>query len=172
MSNIIELGKKLAELAKQGHGGEKTNAETMLRKLMEKHNITIEDIEGDEKKIRWFKPTKSQKQFFLQVVSSVLGKGVPKYGNRVVKSEIGMYLTDAEYIEIKSKFEFYWKRYLEDVEILYEAFVQKNRLYSKSTDNEPKPETELTADELKRLKKVIGTMDALDTHSFHKQIEQ
>lgn len=45
MEKYIELAKKLKELADRGTGGEKVNAEQQLTRLMEKHGITLEDIE-------------------------------------------------------------------------------------------------------------------------------
>ena len=48
MSKNIELAKKLKALADKGIGGEKSNAEAMLNNLMKKHNITIEEIEGEK----------------------------------------------------------------------------------------------------------------------------
>ena len=60
MSKNIDLAKKLKALADRGVDGEKTNAEAMLNSLMKKHNITIEEIEGEELLDFFFKIEKSK----------------------------------------------------------------------------------------------------------------
>ena len=50
MSKILELARKFYELAKQGEGGEKINAQKKLDEIMLEHNLNIEDVEGEEVK--------------------------------------------------------------------------------------------------------------------------
>ncbi len=54
MDKYIELAKKLKAHADRGFDGEKINAEKMLNRLLEKHGITIEDIEQDKKSDYFF----------------------------------------------------------------------------------------------------------------------
>lgn len=73
MTNLkhIELGKKLKALSEQGIGGEKTNAEKMLNSLLKKHNISIEDIEGEKVDYYYFKIKKDDVRLWSQIVKSV-----------------------------------------------------------------------------------------------------
>jgi len=121
--NIIDLAKKLKALAEQGVGGEKENASAMLQRLMDKHGITIDSISNDVKKRRWFTVKTTQLKFLRQVVSSVIGGDYSYFVHPNVKSEIAFELTDAEYIEVEAKFDFYWRKYKEDMEIFYSAFI-------------------------------------------------
>ncbi len=41
MDKIIELAKKLKALSERGEGGEKLNADRMLKDLMNKHDISL-----------------------------------------------------------------------------------------------------------------------------------
>ena len=53
MSKKSELLLKLKELAKRGINGEKENADKLLKKLMQKYNITEEELNAKETKIVW-----------------------------------------------------------------------------------------------------------------------
>lgn len=48
------LVSKIKKLAEQGVGGEQTNAEIILRKIMEKYNITDDDIIDEVFYYKWF----------------------------------------------------------------------------------------------------------------------
>lgn len=173
---LLELGKKLLALAEGGVDGEKATAERMLQSFMIKHSITIDDLREDVKKKREFKVMDIQYKFFTQIISNVCGRGRSvKYDPRKkysVKKPYWVDLTDMEYIEIKSKFDFYWKAYEIDMEIFYSAFVQKNKLYVKPADEDiDEPDVELTPEQKARLYKMIQMMNGLERHNFIKQLE-
>ena len=137
MNKVIELAKKLKALADKGVGGEKINAEKMLQALLKKHNITIEEIEGEKINDFFFMLKKEDFQLFYQVLCTV-NKLIPAYGE-YTKTLIRKYkwkgnymirCTPAEYIEIEAKFNFYLKLFNEEKEVLLIAFVSANQLYS------------------------------------------
>lgn len=51
--DLMEKLQKLSELSKRGIGGEKENAELLLKKLMKKYHITEEDLQLKIK--NWYK---------------------------------------------------------------------------------------------------------------------
>lgn len=174
-NKIINLLKKLSELAKRGVGGEQENAERMLHDLCKKHGISLDDIEGEKVSEYEFHVPKEQSKFFCQVVSSVLGNDIDVMYATVDRKKVVqrkyVKCSDAEYVEIQAKWEFYWKKYNDDLEIFYAAFVQKNKLYIKKLDDDD-DDTEPTLEERQRLFRMRQMMDGLDRHSFHKQITQ
>ena len=50
MNKKIEILKKLKALADRGIGGEKENAELLLKKYMKKYNISEKELNKDEEK--------------------------------------------------------------------------------------------------------------------------
>ena len=171
--NVLNLIRKLKELSDRGIGGEKENAGVKLQQLLDKHGISVEDIEKDVVKERAFNITSNQLTFFRQVAASCFGiertiYQYPKEPKRKVLVRI-LELTDAEFIEFSSKFDFYWNKYESDLKTFYSAFIQKNQLYRKSSETEK--EEPLTQEQLDEISKVREMMIGLKRHSFHKQIE-
>lgn len=172
--NVLELLKKLKALAEKGVGGEKENAADKLQKLMDKHNITWDMLNDDVKKRKEFKIHKDDETFFFQVVSSVVGN--TKYQSyrgeeRKAKRRYIFDLTDVEFIEISTKFEFYLKKYKEDLKIFYSAFIQKNELYRKQTDEEKEERKPLTPEEKEELWRMMQMMSGMKRHQLQKQLE-
>jgi hypothetical protein len=169
--NLLNLIRKLKELADRGEGGEKENAGVKLQQLLDKHGISIEDIEKDVVKERIFNITPNQQTFFRQVVASCFGeKAIYQYQKEPKKKVLVriLKLTDAEFIEFSSKFDFYWNKYESDLKTFYSAFIQKNHLYRKNSGTNKE---ELTQEQLDEISRVREMMLALKRHSFHKEIE-
>jgi len=70
-SKYIELGRKLKAIAERGIGGEKINAEKMLENLLKKHNLTIDDIEGEKTDNYFFMLKESEHQLWYKIVKYV-----------------------------------------------------------------------------------------------------
>lgn len=176
MSKILELAKKLHSLAQKGVGGERDNAVRMLELLLKKHGISMEDIEG-ERIVRFdYTISKGDQKFFTQVVSSVFGKDFTLYhatkGSPRGKKIMAFYSTHSQFIEVVSKFEFYLKRYTDDLETFYSAFIQKNALYAKPDENDETESEPLSEDQSKKLWKMMRMMESMDRHQFLKQLSQ
>jgi hypothetical protein len=168
-NKVIQLAKKLKELADRGEGGEKNSAEYHLNKLLEKHKLTLEDILEEKRDVRMFKVSKEKETLFFQIVGSVAGKEATRHHKD--RTSIWLNLTTTEYLEIDAKFDFYWRAYKEELGIFYSAFVQKNKLYCKPSKNDEKDEKELSKEERDKLRRVFAMMDGIRHHSLNKQIE-
>jgi len=176
MSKQIELAKKLKALADKGVGGEKENAEKMLSDLMKKHNLTIEEIEGEVEGEYFFKIEQADVMLWRQIVANVNYK-IPKYGE-FPKSDIkkyhlkGNYLikcTAAEFVEIESKFNFYKNLYKQELEVFYSAFIHANSLYS---SRPAKESDDWDNDEIDKQVRIIQMAQRIKKGQFNKQITQ
>lgn len=176
MSKHLELAKKLKALADKGVAGEKLNAEKMLSEFMKKHNLTIEEIEGEAEGEYFFKLEKEDVMLWRQIVANVNYK-IPKYGE-FPKTHIkkyylgGNYLikcTAAEFVEIESKFNFYKNLYKQELEVFYSAFIHANSLYS---SRPAKDGEDWDSDEYEKQVRIVQMAQRIKKGQFHKQITQ
>lgn len=164
MNHKIKLLQKLKRLAADGVGGEKINAEKMLKQLMQKYNISDLDLEQDKIEQRYIKISrlKIHQRLFMQVLSTFditthYGKGVHRWVD----------CTAAQHIEIEAKYNFYLNHFKKDFEVFYLAFLQANSLFPKKSDNESEP----TRDEIKKWERASLMSFGMDKHAFKKQIQ-
>jgi len=176
MSKHIELARKLKALADKGTGGEKINAEVMLNALMEKHGITIEEIEGEKIEDYFFNIEKHRQPLWHQIVKHT-NYSIKCYGE-LPKESIDKYLlagnwmiscTASEYIEIEAKCDFYQRLYDEETNIFYGAFLRANDLLVKNPNKEEK---EMTLEEYEKWKRVNDMAGNITIGQFRKQISQ
>lgn len=176
MSKAIELGKKLKALADKGVGGEKLNAEKMLSQLLKKHNLTIEDIEGEKIDHHYFNLKKEEERLWSQVVKSVNNE-ISCYGPFPVKDikRVGLegnYLIDctvSEYVEIEAKNVIYQRLYKDELNIFYHAFCTANNILvqpKKSIDI-----SDLEVDEIKTLLRVRQMSRNINSEIYRKQLQ-
>lgn len=167
---IITLAKKLKALSERGIGGEKDNAQFQLEKLMKLHNISINDIE-DEKFVSKLYRVGKFKNLFVQVAFSV-GSDITIYEVRDSKIELIVDSTAEQAIEIQAKFDFFLFAYKAEQkkqeQMLFEAFVQKNRLFKNEASAEEK---DLTPEEFEHILKVLKLADELEETPYFKQLQ-
>jgi len=176
---VLSLAKKLKALSDRGVGGEKENATQMLVSLMERHNITIEMIAGDERKTHQLFLDPTEEKFLRQVISSVVGRGFRlfQYKYKMVripgKLRYGIEkITDAEFLEVMAKHAFYYADYQDQIRIFYSAYVQKNKLYVRRDESEDDSPRELTPEEKREILKISLMMEGIERKLFVKQIEK
>lgn len=176
MSTIFDLARKLNALAVGGVGGEKETAAIMLQRLLRKHNLTIEDIEGIEIKDHFFEMVRDEERLFLQVVVSSF-PGLKIYdtrGNKTARKHLRIIVkcTAAQAVEIHAKFDFYLNAWRADLKTFFSAFVHKNHLGKPLTEaEENEPEKPLSSEEKAELWRISNMMNGLDKHHFHKQLK-
>lgn len=172
----IELAKKLKELAEKGIGGEKKNAQILLSNLLRKHNLTIEDIEGEMQNQFYFKIAKNNELLFLQVVKNT-NPDIKIYGSfpqKMIKEYhlSGNYqieCTDSEYIEIEAKFYVYSRLYKQELDVFFTAFCKANNLLVKT--KESKYFQDLSEKEKDRYKRADLMSLGIKSETYRKQIE-
>lgn len=177
MSEREELLKRLErikELADRGVGGEKENAEALLKRLMQKHGITEKDIEKKVERTYWIRyKTNLERKLIYQIAYKHCGSGhacngVGVYSGRK-KKVVGVTCTPAVYIEVEADFDFYREALSEDLETFYHAFILKNDIFPASTlteDEEPPDETM----DRERALKIMAIMDGIDQRTRHKAL--
>lgn len=152
----IKLAKKIKALAEKGIDGEKENAQQKLDLLMNKHNISHDDIEGVEILNYFFNVKKNDFPLWYQLVKRI-NESIRTYGAFPIKKIKALQLkgnymiscTPVEYIEIEAKFEFYLKLYTKELDIFTTAFYSANDLL---IDN-PDAVNNLSEEELKNARR-------------------
>jgi hypothetical protein len=167
-SKYIELAKKLKALSDRGVGGEKYNAEQQLKRLMNKHGLTVEDIEGEKKEFHYFKVPTDGSRLFGQVASTVLGKGFDLLRDRRKQKYLVIETTASDAIEIESKFDFYYNAFAKELDVFYSAFLVANDLYPKNGD--VIDAGDLPKEELEKIKKIQKMAAGMDAQSFFKRL--
>lgn len=167
MKKAIQLAKKLLALSKGGDGGEAKAAEHMLKRHMDKHGIHLDQLEDEIPKpyrVK-FRKGKFSKMLMVQVIDKVMGE-LPTMYRIGRKCEFKFQCTASQYIEIEAMYDFYMAKYQEEIHRFNLGFISKNRIFSDS-DSEGSEST-LTQEEIMKIRKM---MDGMESHSYHKQIE-
>ena len=174
MTEREELLKRLERvkaLAERGVGGEKENAEALLKRLMEKYEISDEDIEDTSTRTYFIRyQTQWERKLLHQIAYMHLGSGhsfgcVGTYTNRSRK-KVGVECTPAQYIEIEADYEFFRTAMEEEMSIFYTAFISKNNLLH-ATVGYTTPDEEI---DLVRAKKVSAFMMGIERRTRNKAL--
>lgn len=168
--NAIELAKKLKALA--GHqtaqGNEKANAEKLLIETLERHGLTLADLEDDKIEPYLFRVNSDhERRFLIQVFASVVGGDGLREKWRVLKLNRRQYKlkpTDI-IVEIKcvkhekillfERWSFFWHHYQNEFELFYSAFIQKNELYANPKRTTHSKSDDVDWDEIRRLERMM-----------------
>lgn len=145
MSKKIEnMLKKLKALADdtRGNENERAEAQNRLRRLMEKHGITEEDLEIEVRKKRnfYFKDDWEHK-----LICQTIYKLFPEmdiYRTQGKKNWIWAEMTDAEYIEFEMHYCAYKASFQKEFDIFYYAFLSKNRIFPDKPPEDKAPNAE------------------------------
>lgn len=168
----LELLQKIKKLAENGRAGEKENAQSILNNLMKKYNITDEDLNEDIIKDFEFKiHGKIERRLLGQIAFSVYGNVNDKKGSycyTYIKNKMLIKCTDAEFIEIKAKFEFYKAEYKKQLSIFYDAFIQANSIFPNEKLCKPKDEKYFLSEEDK---KILKMANGIEKSNFRKCLE-
>ena len=144
MSKFIELAKKLKALAEQGVGGEKVNAEIKLRALMQKHNISMSDIEEPVLVERVFIIPDKYRRLFMYIVMNVCGD-VSIYKSSRKRTAFFVEMSAEDYILVTQKFDFYSKAYEQKLKVFLRSFIMANDLFMKINDDDEDPPESLNS---------------------------
>lgn len=174
----IELAKKLKALADKGIGGEKTNAEKMLNDLLKKHNLSIEDIEGEKISNYFFKIKKEQSDLLVQIIKRVyydlkMFGEIPAKDVKRLEME-GNYFTKctaSQFVEIKTMFDFYDSLYKEEMQVFFSAFLMANDLLAKPPKNEQRSTKDLTPEEKAKWLRQYAMASGIKSETFRKRLE-
>ena len=163
----LELAKKLKALAEQGRGREKYNAQMKLTSLMKRYDIKEADIKEDVRSQVKFRMKKEQVKLFSQVYLSVTG--LERSLRRWKKPPYFLIgeVTALEELEIRAKFDFYWRLYQQNLDMFFSAFVHKNHLYASNMPSSS--DKEITPEEMERIRKIVAMMEGIQTVPYRKK---
>ena len=174
----MELIKKLKALAERGVEGEAINANKMLQKMLQKHNLTIEEIEGEKQQDYFFKANGLNATLFHQIVKRVNynlklyqipAKKVKQFmleGNQMVTCTV------AEFIEIDQMFDVYKKLYKKESELFYTAFYQQTTFLLDLQKKTKYLTNDLTPAELEEWMRVQQMATKIKTETIRKQLSK
>lgn len=168
-SNKESLLRKIKELAKNGFGGEQTNAQELLKSLMKRYGITDDQLD-DNPIVVWKYKIPGNKELFFQIFRLTIddmGLKDSELKAYKIKKYYEFHTSLAFKMEFTTAYEFYAARYAEDLKIFYLAFLKKNTLLiqRKASDKDA------TDDEINMHKKASMMSLGLDKHNRYKQIE-
>lgn len=180
---IINKIRKIQALAQFGTGGEKDAAEQLLAQLMEKYNISLADLNEEEKEIVYFYKFHGHYGYDLfKQVCAVNGclkfakidnstnatkkiKDATKY-QRPRGANVVLVCTPVKFIEISTAYEIYQKSFDEHVESLMYAFLSQNDLFVGNAD----PNKVLTEEEKRMLERASIMKLGVDKAQVNKQL--
>lgn len=169
-SKIIELCKKLKELADKGVGGEKVNAAQMLSNLMNKHGISEEELKENLVTNHIFSVgvDKNIRILFVQVAKTVFDERPTFHRNTRTRAAMMIRCTAIQAIEVQAKWNYYEARFDAEANIFLRAFIRSNELYPSYMEN--RDPSEMTEEELLEAQKMIKLAEQLEKGQYNKQL--
>lgn len=165
---------KLYELSKRGVDGEKLNAQLMLKKMLNKHGLTIDDINQERPKKRYYKYTTLLNE---QIISQIIFKVTERKEIYLVKGykEVCSEVSDYEHVQILELIDFHLenfnnerKQFLKD---FANAYIQKHRLFRERNDDEREERKPLTHEEKMSIWRMSNIKDCLSDKTYTKKID-
>lgn len=136
MNKKIEILKKLKALADRGIGGEKENAELLLKKYMKKYNISEKELNKDEEKEVYIN---LKNEIELRLASQILYaffKDAPLYKQKGKRVKYYTILTTSQEIEFRYIYSVYLESFKKQELIFYRAFISKNNIFPKEANTD------------------------------------
>jgi hypothetical protein len=157
---LIELVKKLNEMALRGEPNERLVAKKKLDEITKKYKVKIDKLTSVNSKKRIFKLVSYTDEKDI-LVHSILDTNpdAKLLGNEHLR-QIYATLTDEEYKTVKEKFNFYWNEYLKERNALLAAFILKNDIGIVDSQEE-EMEKDISA--------IINYMDVLSSTKFNQK---
>lgn len=168
--DIEERIRKLSKLANRGIGGEKENAELLLKKIMKKYNITEEQVKSKELNFYKFSVANEwEKKLLFQTIYKILGNDGFNDIKLYKKSKVSYYfeLTAEEKIEIEYVYSIYKQDFSKEMEVFYTAFLYKNNIFPKDA-----PKGESKEVDLKKAFQISNYMNGIERSNIHKALNE
>lgn len=173
MDIIIERLKKVKELAERGEAGEALAAREKLHILLNKHGLTIDDLENVEIHQYKFKyVTSAEMDIIIQCIAKVVDNPRLSYSYyKDKKREFFVKMTEWQYIEAKHLIDFHVKQFRKELKAqmkaLVSAYASKHDLFASSKSSEGG--STLSPEEMQRLMSIYYS---LDDKFFQKQLAE
>lgn len=147
---------KMLALAERGCDGEKETAARMLARILEKHGMTLDDLDTlDIEWVRFDYNNEVERQLLLNIISMVLAKNEFKTARFEDQKMLDVESNKPDAVEIQLMFDVYVKAFLVECEKLLPAFVIKHQL---GFDNDNTPAKQMDWEERVRLGHLMDSM--------------
>lgn len=147
-NNLRDKLLKIQELARRGTTHEREVAASKLVHLLEKHQLTLADIEKEKQTEHCFSyNTRLERSLLLHIYASTMGVSEVRYARRKRETKLYFDLTDDEAFEIREKYARYRVALREEIDLLFRAFVQRHHLTAPADGSR----VDIDPEELKRL---------------------
>lgn len=140
--------------------GEKQNARKLFNVLLQKNNLTENDLLSEEKELYSFKyANEFEKRLIVQIVVKVTNRGIKNYytgdirTGRRSKIKLWFEMTKLQSREAATLYAYYKKALAAELNKMFRAFIQANDIFPESADNDDRPE--LSHEELQELLKMF-----------------
>ena len=165
---------KLLTLSKRGIDGEKLNAEVLLNKLLKKHNVSLSQIESEEKQMRFYSYTSPEtRQILVNIIGHV--SNTPEiYGVKKHK-DLAVEVTDYEDIQIQEMKDFHFSNFRKErqkiLQDLASAYIHKHDIFRESSTENEEPANKKPVD-WEAIKRMLNLKNSLSDVSFRKSLNQ
>ena len=174
MERIIDRLKKIYELSLRGEEKEAIAAKHALDKLLKKYSLTFSDISDESKKVRCFKVPSDALLVFVQCFGHLFGKSRINdlYRYKGERNKWYANLTDMEYVDFQSLYNFHLKLYKKEKKAVLKnfnsAYVYKHNLYSQEPVEDQEYETGVSETDFLKIYEIA---QGLSDIKYRKQIE-
>lgn len=170
---------KLKALSESGVGGEAENARVLLGRFLDEYGLPLEAFLAPEAeaKPRVFRSIgTSGITFTLLLHCYCKMTDARKMRYRVIGRNLIIDLTDYQYAELRSMFDFYRKLFAKEkkrvMDEMLSAFLHRHDLFPANLSVEDGgDEEELSPEERMRLNRIVSMAKGMDATSYHKQLE-
>jgi len=125
---IIELAKKIKTLAEKGKDGEKNTAKEKLQRLCEKYNILDHEINISEETKDYYIILRdlNERELLINICCMILD--VPGFKWREKNNCIRIHITNNQYEDIHSAFEYYKEMYNDYKRYLIQGIISRHAI--------------------------------------------
>lgn len=164
--SVIEKIRKVLQLASGGTGGERLAAQKKLNELLNKHGLTINDVNDETIQTYWFPfRTKEEERLIMQIWGRVMQTSKLK-GYKRGKS-LGFELTKIQAVDMECLFNAHKKEMKKHLEIALTAYFFSNDL---APSGGSVSEKEFSKEERNELERIWAMMETIKPLAIHKQI--
>lgn len=159
METIIDRLRKIYALAEKGCQGEKIVAQQKLDSLLEKHDLTLDDIRSSEKNFCEYKyKTSLEKNLLFQCAVYIHGSDQIRHGRYKNKKSIHMELTKIKQVDLQLMYDHYRSELKKDLKMVFQAFINRHKIFAPANENDTeKPSEDI---DLEKLFKMVDGMSS------------
>lgn len=125
---------KIKRLAEQGIGGEKTNAQALLTKLLKKHKMTLDDLNENKEELFFMKYNNMPfgERLLIQIMWQVTNNHAQ---GTYQKKTLAVMAKKSQQIEIAYRYEIYCEHLKKELELFYASYINANKIFGKTEGN-------------------------------------